>query len=149
MPAERRYVVYPLDRCRQRWSGSWPKPVAWRWVWGLRVVPTEILHAMNKQFLAEEVREISDLFAASGIRRTGFLLLGGPGETQDTVAHSLAFAESLHLDQLRITVGVRIYPHTPLATAAVREGVITPEDDLLAPRFYLTPGLTLPAARAA
>jgi hypothetical protein len=64
------------------------------------------------------------------------------------LANSLAFAESLHLDQLRITVGIRIYPQTLLAAAALREGVIAPEDDLLAPRFYVTRGLTLPAPRA-
>lgn len=79
----------------------------------------------------------------------GFLLLGGPGETQETVGESVAFAESLRLDQLRITVGIRIYPETPLAQLAVREGVIAAEDDLLFPRFYLTPGLEYPIPRGA
>jgi radical SAM superfamily enzyme YgiQ (UPF0313 family) len=109
---------------------------------------TSVLRTMNKQFLPEEVRKISDRLGAHGIRRMGFLLLGGPGETQETVAESVAFAESLRLDQLRITVGIRIYPGTPLAQAGVREGVIAPEDDLLFPRFYLTPGLEYPASRA-
>jgi hypothetical protein len=76
----------------------------------------------------------------------GFLLLGGPGETQETVEESLAFAASLRLDLLRVTVGIRIYPGTRLARTAVREGVIGAEDDLLRPRFYLTPGLKLPPA---
>jgi len=107
-----------------------------------------VLRVMNKQFLPEEVREISDRLRARGIRRMGFLLLGGPGETQETVGESVAFAESLHLDQLRITVGIRIYPETPLAQLAVREGVIATEDDLLFPRFYLTPGLEYPAPRS-
>ena len=108
-----------------------------------------ILRAMNKRFLPGEVRVISDRLAAHGIRRMGFLLLGGPGETQETVEESLAFAESLHLDQLKTTVGVRIYPDTPLAHTALREGVIGPQDDLLFPRFYLTPGLEVPAQPAA
>lgn len=103
-----------------------------------------ILREMNKQFLPDEVRRISDLLATSGIRRMGFLLLGGPGETQASVEESLAFADSLHLDLLKVTVGIRIYPDTPLARRALREGVITPEDDLLSPRFYLTPGLNVP-----
>lgn len=71
----------------------------------------------------------------------GFLLLGGPGETRETVEESLAFAESLHLDSLRITVGIRIYPNTPLARRTVDEGAIRATDDLLAPTFYLAPGL--------
>ena len=98
---------------------------------------------MNKRFLPDEVWRISDLLATHGIRRMGFLLLGGPGETQVSVEERLAFADSLHLDLLKVTVGMRIYPETPLAKTALQEGVIPPEDDLLFPGFYLTPGLEL------
>ncbi|WP_243303037.1 B12-binding domain-containing radical SAM protein [Geothrix oryzisoli] len=100
-----------------------------------------ILKEMNKRFAPDEVRRISDLLAAHGIRRMGFLLLGGPGETRETVEESLAFARSLRLDGLRVTVGIRIYPGTALARRAVREGVLADEADLLFPRFYLAPGL--------
>jgi len=34
-------------------------------------------------------------------------------------------------------VGIRIYPETDLAATAVAEGMITPEDDLLRPTFYM------------
>jgi radical SAM superfamily enzyme YgiQ (UPF0313 family) len=100
-----------------------------------------ILREMNKRFTPDDVRATSGLLAAHGIRRMGFLLLGGPGETRETVEESLAFAESLHLDFLKTTVGVRIYPGTPLARRAVEEGMISSEDDLLFPRFYLAHGL--------
>jgi hypothetical protein len=53
----------------------------------------------------------------------------------------LAFAQSLDLDMLRITIGIRIYPGTPLAQRAVAEGRISAEDNLLHPRFYLAPDL--------
>jgi radical SAM superfamily enzyme YgiQ (UPF0313 family) len=100
-----------------------------------------VLHEMNKRFTPADVREVSDALAAHGIRRVGFLLMGGPGETRETVEESVAFAESLQLDALRVTVGIRIYPGTPLARRAVEEGMIAAEDDLLVPRFYLAPGL--------
>ncbi len=100
-----------------------------------------VLREMNKRFTPADVREISGLLAAHGIRRMGFLLLGGPGETRETVEESLAFATSLNLESLRITVGIRIYPGTPLARRALEEGVISADDDLLFPRFYLAPGL--------
>ena len=45
------------------------------------------------------------------------------------------------LDSLKITTGIRIYPETELAAIAVAEGIITPEDDLLPPKFYLAPHL--------
>lgn len=102
---------------------------------------TRVLREMNKRFTPDEVRVTSELLAAHGIRRNGFLLLGGPGETRETVEESLAFAESLQLDFLKTTVGIRIYPGTPLARRAVEDGMISAEDDLLFPRFYLAPGL--------
>ena len=68
-------------------------------------------------------------------------MLGGPAETKETVEESLEFAEFLHLDLLKVTVGLRIYPHTALAGIAVAEGLLRPDDDLLLPRFYLTPAL--------
>lgn len=97
----------------------------------------QVLRAMNKRFDPEEVREISDRLAAGGIRRMGFLLLGGPGETKQTVRESLDFADSLHLEMLNTTIGIRIYPGTPLARTAVDDGMIASDDDLLLPRYYL------------
>ncbi len=101
----------------------------------------QVLQAMNKRFGPAEVREISERLAAHGIRRLGFLLLGGPGETTESVSESLAFAQSLNLEMLKVSVGIRLYPNTPLAQQAVEEGVVAPEDDLLIPRFYIRPGL--------
>jgi radical SAM superfamily enzyme YgiQ (UPF0313 family) len=100
-----------------------------------------ILRSMNKRFGIEDVRRTSRLLKAEGIRQMGFLLLGGPGETRRTVQESLSFVDSLPLDALKLTLGIRIYPHTPLARRAAMEGRIAPEDDLLFPRFYMTEGL--------
>jgi radical SAM superfamily enzyme YgiQ (UPF0313 family) len=101
----------------------------------------EILAAMHKRFTAAEAARIVALLADHGIKRMGFLLCGGPGETRATVKRSLAYAESLHLDMLRLSAGIRIYPHTALAKLARQEGIISPDDDLLRPRFYLVPAL--------
>ncbi len=98
-----------------------------------------ILREMNKHFVPDEVRRACRLLADHGIRRIGFLLLGGPGETRESVEESLAFADSLDLDGLRITVGIRIYPGTQLARRALDEAVIASEGELLTPHFYLSP----------
>ncbi len=100
-----------------------------------------ILRGMHKGFAPDDVRRASATLQESGIRRMGFLLLGGPGETKESVLESLAFAESLNLDLLKITVGIRVYPDTDLAQRAVADGLLQPEDDLLFPRFYSVPGL--------
>jgi radical SAM superfamily enzyme YgiQ (UPF0313 family) len=96
-----------------------------------------VLTRFHKKFRAEEVRTIAAIFRDAGIRRTGFLMLGGPGETRATVEEGLAFTDSLDLDALKITVGIRIYPETDLAATAIAEGVIAPDDDLLRPTFYM------------
>ena len=96
-----------------------------------------ILKNMNKRFTLEEVRQISEILSEQGIKRMGFLLLGSPGETRKSVEESLTFADSLKLDNLKITAGVRIYPHTVVAKKAVKEGMIASHDELLFPQFYL------------
>jgi len=97
-----------------------------------------VLKQLNKRFTCADVRAVSATLSAAGIKRNGFLLLGAPGETKETVEESLAFADSLGLDGLKVTVGLRIYPGTALHSIAVAEGVIGADDDLLFPRFYLT-----------
>jgi len=96
-----------------------------------------ILRWMNKRFEKEDIRKTSRLLSDAGIRQMGFLLLGGPAETKATVSESLSFVDSLPLDALKITLGIRIYPNTALARQAVEEGGITADDDLLFPVFYL------------
>lgn len=100
-----------------------------------------MLRSFNKRFCAEDVRAVSKLLGDAGIERTGFLLLGGPGETKESVEESLSFVDTLGLEALKVTCGIRLYPGTPLARTALEEGVIRPGDDLLAPRFYMAEGL--------
>jgi radical SAM superfamily enzyme YgiQ (UPF0313 family) len=96
-----------------------------------------MLRRMRKQFALADVRHAFDLLRRHHIRTMGFLLLGGPGETRESVEESLAFAESLELDALKVSVGIRIYPHTEVAQVALQEGLISSEENLLRPRFYV------------
>ena len=100
-----------------------------------------MLKSLNKRFSLKDVRTISSMFASHKIERMGFLLLGGPGETKETVEESLAFADSLDLDILKLTAGIRIYPDTQLAETAENQGVISSQNNLLYPCFYLAKGL--------
>jgi radical SAM superfamily enzyme YgiQ (UPF0313 family) len=100
-----------------------------------------ILARLGKHFTAQHVRRARAALKQAGIRTMGFLMLGVPGETRETVQESLDFVEAVRPDAVRLTVGVRIYPQTPLANWARDRGVVGPDDDLLRPRFYLEPGL--------
>lgn len=100
-----------------------------------------ILRSLNKRFQPEEVRSISKHLKDHGIGRMGFLLLGGPGETKETVLESLSFADSLKLEAVKVTTGIRIYPQTKLSLMAIEEGLIANGEDLLFPTFYLARNL--------
>jgi radical SAM superfamily enzyme YgiQ (UPF0313 family) len=153
---------YALDLCRE--LEALARPVAWRCILypcrvtdqlaralgragcvevslGFESGSQRILSEMNKRYHPGEVRVAADRLRDHGIRRTGFLLLGGPGETRQSVEESLKFALSLGLDTIRVTVGIRIYPGTALERRAVADGLLSPDDDLLRPRFYLAPEL--------
>jgi len=100
-----------------------------------------MLRKMNKRYSLNDLQRTSEMLKDSGIRQMGFLLLGGPGETRESVQESLMFADSLNLDALKITIGIRIYPYTALAKTAADEGLILPVDNLLHPRFYVVSSL--------
>jgi len=108
---------------------------------GFESASREVLRSFNKKYGIEEVRSISKMLDNNEIGRLGFLLLGGPAETRETVDESFQFADSLDLESMKITAGIRIYPHTALAKTAVAEGVVSPADDLLRPTFYLARGI--------
>ena len=101
----------------------------------------KILANMNKKYLPTDVRQISERLKKFGIGRMGFLLFGRPGETKETANESLEFADSLDLEAMKITIGIRIYPHTSLQQTAIKEGLITAGDNLLIPKFYIAKGL--------
>jgi radical SAM superfamily enzyme YgiQ (UPF0313 family) len=101
----------------------------------------KILRKMNKKYNTDDIRQISQRLKEFGINRMGFLLLGGPEETKETVLESLKFADSLCLEMVKVTTGVRIYPHTALASIAIEEGLVKPDEDLLSPKFYIAKGL--------
>lgn len=102
---------------------------------------SRVLAGMRKRFGPADVRRAADLLRDVGIRRMGFLLLGGPDETAASAEESLHFTDALGLETVKVTVGIRIYPHTRLARIAAAEGIVDPSDDLLKPRFYIKPGL--------
>jgi radical SAM superfamily enzyme YgiQ (UPF0313 family) len=135
-----RSIIYPY-KMDERLAASMAEAGCTEGSVGFESGCERILRAMNKRFRLEDVTRTCKVLRTYGIIRTGFLVLGGPGETRQSVEESLTFADSLDLDTLKITIGIRVYPHTRLTDQASREGVIGDKDDLLVPRFYLAAGL--------
>jgi radical SAM superfamily enzyme YgiQ (UPF0313 family) len=100
-----------------------------------------VLTNLGKGFGRRQVELTFRLMEEEGIAYSCFLMLGGPGETRETVEESVALLEQSHPQMVNLTVGVRIYPGLPLHRLALAEGVLDPADKLLQPRFYLSPAI--------
>jgi radical SAM superfamily enzyme YgiQ (UPF0313 family) len=102
-----------------------------------------VLERMEKGFTAEKARETAERVERAGIRTLWIFLVGGPGETRETLDETLAFARWRleRGDAVYTTVGLRIYPGTTLHRIALSEGVIENDAALLDPTFYFSPTL--------
>jgi radical SAM superfamily enzyme YgiQ (UPF0313 family) len=98
----------------------------------------DILAALKKGFTKQDV--ISSITEAKhlGFYLNCFLLLGGPGENRETVRESIDLLDRLHVDAMRVTVGIRIFPDCEMRDIALREGIIKGDQNLLYPAFYLS-----------
>ena len=109
---------------------------------GTDVLSEKMLVNIGKSFTVEDALAAQASARAAGIHTAHFMLLGGPGETLETIDETLRNADRLEGAALFFFCGMRIYPNTPLYDVALREGQITPEQDLLVSTFYKPAGLT-------
>src|SRR3954462_502647 len=102
-----------------------------------------VLARLEKGFSAAKVREVAERVERHGIRTLWIFLVGGPGETSETVEETLDFARWRleRGDAVYMTVGLRIYPGTTLHRIAIAEGIVPPNSALLDPTFYFSSGL--------
>ena len=99
-----------------------------------------VLEKLEKGFTAAKVREVAERVEKFGIKTLWIFLVGGPGESAETVEETLAFA-AWRLgrgDSVYLTVGLRIYPGTTLHRIAIAEGVVPDGTTLLDPTFYFS-----------
>jgi len=100
-----------------------------------------VLTGLGKGFDRNKVELTLKLLEAADLPYTCFLLLGGPGETPETVRESVALLERYEPKMVNLKVGIRLHPGLPLHRLALAEGVVRPADNLLWPRFYLAPAI--------
>lgn len=100
----------------------------------------KMLGNLNKGFTMLEVLRVADLVKRFKIPTLWAFLVGGPGETIETVYETLDFIDK-HIDKkdiAYITVGVRVYPNTFMAKVAMDEGIFQKVHQLIEPVFYLS-----------
>jgi radical SAM superfamily enzyme YgiQ (UPF0313 family) len=106
----------------------------------------------RKEDLASSVK----LCRANNIKVMIDLLLGGPGETSETVAETIDFIKQINPDCAGAPLGVRIYPGTEMARIVHNEGPLETNPsirrkyagpvDFFQPTFYISQALGLKPA---
>jgi radical SAM superfamily enzyme YgiQ (UPF0313 family) len=108
---------------------------------GTEALANKMLASYGKPFNIDDVFASHRAAVAAGLHVAHYLMLGGPGENEDTLKETLANADGLGKTVFFVFSGVRIYPHTALYALALEEGQIEPHHNLLEPVFYWSPGL--------
>jgi radical SAM superfamily enzyme YgiQ (UPF0313 family) len=101
-----------------------------------------VLEGLGKGYSAGSVRKAAEVIRRHKLPCLWIFMLGGPGETKETVTETLRFAErSIRRgDAAFFNMGIRIYPGTGLEAVARKEGVLSlSPGEMLAPVFYLSP----------
>ena len=102
-----------------------------------------ILTSIGKGFTTEDIRRALAAFdrvrqryesQAPVVKSVYHLLLGYPGEDEESIRESCQFVNETLPDRLSLQIGVRVYPHTPLAQET-RGKLWHEPQDLLEPTF--------------
>ncbi len=111
-------------------------------VFGTDTGSDKMLVNMGKDFDVNSIKYASSLCKSAGIEFSHNLLLGGPGEDINTLEETLALMEEIEPTSVAIMTGIRIYPGSRIAEIAEAEGVTQKGEDLLAPKFYISPTIS-------
>jgi hypothetical protein len=98
----------------------------------------------NEGYDTNEVRKTAEYLENVGLPACWLFLLGGPGETEDTVKETLDFARKYLSDKKNMVVfntEIRVYPGTEMEKIAIAEGCPSQNHDLLTPYFYVSPAI--------
>ncbi len=112
-----------------------------------------MLRNYRKGFVKDDIIKAAEAINKTSFAAWWFFMIGGPGETNQTVQESLDFVSHyLRKNRRAVTnvahffLGVRIYPDTRLWDIAVREGFIERQTDPTAPLWYVSDKLDLDRA---
>jgi radical SAM superfamily enzyme YgiQ (UPF0313 family) len=115
-----------------------------------------MLAALGRDFEVEDLSRTAEACREAGLVFMYDLLLGGPGETRESVARTIELMKRISPDRVGVSLGVRIYQGTRLAAMVRSQGPLPDNPDLrgategnealLAPVFYLSSELGEQAA---
>ena len=102
-----------------------------------------LLETAQKPFRRRHLDALVALLGEKDVSADLGLIFGLPGETEETIAETIAFVRSLPESiEVVYSAGARVYPHTPLAAIAAREPerlVGADDSSFLMPVVYSSP----------
>jgi radical SAM superfamily enzyme YgiQ (UPF0313 family) len=111
----------------------------------------EMLRRLGRHFTVDDLARAAGHCRQHGIVCMFDLLLGGPGETRETVRQTLECVRRAEPDCVGLSLGVRVYAGTTLARQVAEEcdparhphlhGARSHNPDFLKPVFYVSPHL--------
>lgn len=108
---------------------------------GVDALSEKMLLSLKKGFKVAHVHQAANYCKEFEIPCSLSLLLGGPGETKETVLESLENIEKIKPVASSAMIGIRCYPHTLLWNIACKEKLITKDTNILEPFYYVSPTL--------
>lgn len=99
------------------------------------------LDSLRKPFSVRDIISASKLCKESGIKFCHYVIFGALGENNRSLKESFDNIRKLKSTAIIAMVGARIYPGTELKRLSVKQGLISEDEDLLQPRFYISPSL--------
>jgi radical SAM superfamily enzyme YgiQ (UPF0313 family) len=100
-----------------------------------------MLKTLRKDITKEQLETAIALLEKHGVRYLLTILFGGPGEDRQTIDETLDFLRHKNPLMVSFALGIRILPNTALAEMAVEQRLVSADDTLMEPKFYISPGV--------
>jgi anaerobic magnesium-protoporphyrin IX monomethyl ester cyclase len=97
----------------------------WYISWGIESADERILKQIHKGYRREQVIQALRWAKAAGINNWGYFIIGLPGETEETIQTTIAYAKELPLDIALFHIAAP-YPGTPFFFEVVENGWFRP-----------------------
>jgi radical SAM superfamily enzyme YgiQ (UPF0313 family) len=110
---------------------------------GTESLSDTVLKKYKKPFSVDDILNISSICHDLKIDIAHFLILGGYGETEQTLLETFDNSTRIARSVFFPFIGMRIYPGTQLHKIAIREGCIDKNNPLLEPAYYVSKDIDL------
>ena len=100
-----------------------------------------MLESLRKEMTPDQILAASRACRDADLPFAHYLLLGGPGESDDTLSETFDLMDRCEPTAVIVMCGIRIYPGMEIERQARDEGLLAPGESLLEPKFYLSPAV--------